>query len=218
MDRNIWHDLVDQLRGVEFRTELITPATPVHCIEFDAGLSVEEVAKVESRFGFRFPPDLRAFLQTALPRGEQFPDWRSGEESALRDWLDLPRQGILFDIEHNGFWLSEWGPQPKSLEEAFRIASALVAAAPKLIPIFLHRMMPDEPHLAGNPVFSVHQTDIIYYGFDLADYLRHEFHRPGREPWPEQVRSIRFWDLDRFQNVRWADGPCVFDNRKGQLP
>jgi hypothetical protein len=42
----------------------------------------------------------------------------------------------------------------------------------KLIPIFVHRMMPDDPHLAGNPVFSVHQTDIIHYGFALADYPR----------------------------------------------
>jgi hypothetical protein len=88
----------------------------------------------------------------------------------------------------------------------------------KLIPIYGHRMMPDEPHLPGNPVFSVYQTDIIYYGYDLADYLRHEFHLPGREPWPERVRAIRFWDLDRFQDVRWADGPCAFDNSKGQLP
>jgi hypothetical protein len=57
-------------------------------------------------------------------------------------------------------------------------------------------MMPDKPHLPGNPVFSVHQTDIIHYGFDLADYLRHEFDLSGREPWPEEVRPIRFWDLD----------------------
>jgi len=204
MDRGAWQDLVDQLRGVEFRTGLITPDIPACHIEFDAGLTDAEVSTVEAQFAFRFPPDLRAFLQTALPRGRQFPDWRSGNESALRDWLDEPRQGILFDIEYNAFWLEEWGPRPPTLNEAKRVASGLVAAAPRLIPIFLHRMMPDEPHLPGNPVFSVHQTDIIYYGFDLADYLRGEFHLLGREPWPGQVRPIRFWDLDRFQDVRWA--------------
>jgi hypothetical protein len=79
-------------------------------------------------------------------------------------------------------------------------------------------MMPDEPQGAGNPVFSVHQTDIIYYGFDLADYLRHEFNLPGREPWPSQIRTIRFWDINRFCDVRWADGSCIFDNRRGILP
>jgi hypothetical protein len=184
-------------------------------IEFDAGLADGEVAAAEARFGFRFPPDLRAFLQTALPRGERFPDWRSGNESALRDWLDLPHDGILFDIEHNGFWLEDWGPRPRTLADTKRAASDLVAAAPKLIPIFAHRMMPEEPHLPGNPVFSVHQTDIIYYGFDLADYLRNDFHLSGRELWPEKIRPIRFWDIDRFLTVRWAGGACVFDNSKG---
>ena len=44
-------------------------------------------------------------------------------------WLDLPRRGVLFDVEHNGFWLDEWGPRPGSLEEALGVAHELVAAA-----------------------------------------------------------------------------------------
>ncbi len=202
--KDLWSHLVTQMKE--------------RGIEFDAGLTDSEVGCTEACFGLRFPPDLCAFLQTAFPHGDQFPNWRSGEESALRDWLDLPRRGILFDIEHNGFWLEEWGTPPTTLADAKRKVSELIASAPKLIPIYLHRMMPDEPHEPGNPVFSVHQTDIIYYGFDLADYLRHEFGLPGREPWPEPLRPIRFWDLNRFQTVRWADGPCVFDNSQGQLP
>ena len=219
MDRGDWRGLVDQLRGAECRLGLIAPGSTRHRVEFDAGLTDAEVAAVESRFGFRFPPDLQDFLQTALPRGSRFPDWRSGDEAALWDWLDLPRQGVLFDVEHNGFWLDEWGPPPGSLGDALRAADERVAAAPRLIPVYMHRMMPDEPHLPGNPVFSVHQTDIIHYGFNLADYLRHEFGLPGREPWPESVRSIRFWTLDRFHEVRWGpDGGCVFDNSRNQLP
>jgi hypothetical protein len=188
-------------------------------VEFDAGLSDSEVIAIEGRFGFRFPPDLREFLQTALPRGPRFPDWRSGAEDELRDWLDLPRQGVMFDLEHNGFWLEEWGPRPDSLTDALRIAGELIAAAPHLIPVYMHRMMPDEPHLAGNPVFSVHQTDIICYGADLADYLCREFGLPGCQPSQGQTRPIRFWDIDRFQEVRWGpDGSCAFDNSKGELP
>lgn len=205
MDRGGWQELVNQLRGAEYQFGLITPGSPVHRVAFDSGLTDAEVADVENRFALRFPPDLREFLQTAVPHGPQFPDWRSRDAATLLDWLDQPRQGILFDVEHNGFWLEEWGPRRGSLGEALRVASELVMAAPRLIPIYSHRMMPDEPSLPGNPVFSVHQTDIIQYGFDLADYLRHEFGLPGREPWPEQVRPIRFWDLDRFQGIRWAD-------------
>ena len=197
----IWHELVEQLRGCTYTFGVITPDAPVHRVEFDTGLTDAEVAAIESRYGFRFPPDLCAFLQTALPKGQQFPDWRSGDESTLRGWLDIPRRGVLFDIESNGFWLEVWGPRPALIGDALRRGEELLSAAPVLIPIYGHRMMPDEPHLSGNPVFSVVQTDIIYYGFDLADYLRHEFHLPGREPWPEKVRPIRFWDIEQFQDV-----------------
>jgi hypothetical protein len=208
VDHGGWQQLIEVLRGMD---TCVGPTT--RHIEFDAGLSDAEADAVEGRFGFRFPPDLREFLQTALPRGPGFPDWRSGDESALRALLDLPRRGILFDVEHNDFWLPEWGPRPDTLAASLEAVSDLVTNAPRLVPVFGHRMMPDEPCLAGNPVFSVHQTDIIHYGFDLADYLRHEFALPGREPWPDSVRPIRFWDVDRFQTVRWANGPCVFDNR-----
>jgi hypothetical protein len=144
----MWADLVGTLRN--------------NRVEFEAGLTDAEILAAEARHGFRFPPDLQAFLQAGLPRGSDFPDWRDGDEAVLRGWLDLPLRGILFDIEHNGFWLDEWGPRPALLAEAQRVASELVAAAPRLIPVYSHRMMPSEPHLPGNPVFSVHQTDIIY--------------------------------------------------------
>src|SRR4051794_40981771 len=79
-----WRNLITQLHGK---------------VELDSGLSDAEVERTEQQFDFRFPPDLRAFLQAALPRGAQFPDWRSGDAGRLRDWLDVPRRGILFDVE-----------------------------------------------------------------------------------------------------------------------
>src|SRR5215470_10898792 len=95
MNSSGWEEMVQQLHGREYQFGLITPASPVHRIEFDAGLSDYEVVNTEQRFGFRFPPDLRSLLQTALPHSPQFPDWRNGNEAALGDWLDQPRQGIV---------------------------------------------------------------------------------------------------------------------------
>ncbi len=60
--------------------------------------------------------------------------------------------------------------------------------------------------MVGNPVFSVHQTDIIYYGKNLWDYFEQEF-GPHGEGWyggqqyaettSEEYlavhRPIRFW-------------------------
>ena len=90
------------------------------------------------------------------------------------------------------FWPAEWGERPASLDEAFAIAKTAVEQAPTLIPILGHRYLPDRPNEAGNPVFSVYQTVIIYYGSNLADYLENEF---GRSEYAlnGEIRHIEFW-------------------------
>jgi len=107
----------------------------------------------------------------------------------------------MFDVERNDFWLPEWGPRPVRIEDARSIVEERAGQAPRLIPINRHRMMLDRPYTAGNPIFSVYQTDIIYYGFDLDDYFRHEFNLPDRKPWPSEVRAVEFWDVDRWQHL-----------------
>lgn len=163
-------------------------------IVVEDGLTEVEAKDAEYRFGFHFPPDLRALLQTGLPVGDRFPDWRDGDESRLRGDLAWPLEGMRFDIQHNAFWLSGWGPRPGSLEDAFQLATQAVAKAPPLVPIYGHRYIPTDPARAGNPVFSVYQTDIITSGKDLLSYFSHEFHGVAR--WhtpPLDVRLIRFW-------------------------
>ena len=207
MTESVWEQFVDILKG--------------RGIRFDTGLSDDEAARVEAEFGFRFPSDLREFLQAGLPVGNGFADWRNEPRLSLRERLAIPLEGMLFDVEHNGFWLSEWGPRPPVLEAAQAVARRLVSAAPVLIPIYKHRMIPDRPHDADNPVFSVHQTDIIRYGTDLRDYLIHEFLTDkdvGFWPIPENVKHIDFWEIERFQSVRWSGGSAKFDNRRGILP
>jgi len=186
--------LVEDLRGATFQFGVVTRDSPLHRVEFDSGLTESEIRTVEAHFDFRFPADLCALLQTALPRGPLFPDWRMPESTALADRLAWPFDGIAFDIEHNVFWLDSWGPRPAALSDALAVARATVESAPRLIPIFGHRYLPAEPEAAGNPVFSVYQTDIICYGVDLRRYLLCEF---GRLDFAEATRGeprrIRFW-------------------------
>jgi hypothetical protein len=160
----------------------------------EAGLSEQDLLQVERVHGFRFPPDLRDLLSTVLPAGPRFPDWRHPESNELRQQLAWPFDGIAFDIEHDSFWWNEWGPRPSELPNALSVARAAVALAPRLIPIHGHRYLPAEPDLPGNPVFSVYQTDIIYYGSNLRRYLACEF---GDLEWAEATskthRRIRFW-------------------------
>jgi len=129
---------------------------------FESGLTDSEVANIERNFRFVFPPDLRMVLQYALPIGRSFPDWRNGPEEQLLLQLSRPLEGILFDVEANVDWPLEWGPRPADRDGRSRKVSELVGNAPRLVPIYSHRYIPAEPNKAGNPVFSVHQTDIIY--------------------------------------------------------
>ena len=165
-------------------------------VQFNRGLTDDEFLRVEHRFGFQFPPDLRAFLSIGLPVSGRWVDWRGTDEAAIRERLEWPLEGICFDIEHNAFWLDEWGAKPSNLREAFDVARRAVAEAPVLIPICSHRYIPAAPSEPGNPVFSVYQTDIIYYGADLMDYLENEFsYHFGRAQYrvAKTPRRIAFW-------------------------
>lgn len=149
-------------------------------ISFDQGLRDDEVLKIESRFGFQFPPDLRLLLQTALPVSPGFVHWRYAlndeqEAERLRRWIAQPVEGIMYDIKHNDFWFSGWGEKPAAPEEKTETARRHLVNCPTLIPVYGHRYLPEQPFETGNPVFSVYGTDIIYYGNNLALYFANEF-------------------------------------------
>lgn len=164
-------------------------------VVFAPGLEAAEVETAERAYAIDFPPDLRELLMFALPVSAGWPDWRR-IDPRIHAQLRAPYEGICFDIEHNDFWLADWGEKPKTLPAAFTVAKAHVLAAPTLIPIRGHRYLPSRPSLAGNPVFSVHQTDIIHYGADLWNYLENEL--PGAFETSEYqlgqlLRHIDFW-------------------------
>lgn len=76
----------------------------------------------------------------------------------------------------------------------------LVAAAPALIPVCGHRYLLDHKIGGDFPVLSVYQSDIIFYGSNLRDYLLRELVAllmPRNESEidfsAEDVRAIPFW-------------------------
>ncbi|WP_435974084.1 hypothetical protein [Streptomyces sp. Qhu_M48] len=144
-------------------------------VDVGPGLGAAELGAVEARFGFSFAADHRVLLGTGLPLGGSWPDWRDGDPEELARWLEGPADGVLFDVEHSGFWHPSWSPRPSGTDEALRVARAGLAAAPRLVPVFGHRYLPGTAGAWGHPVLSVHQTDVVLYGNDLADYLRREF-------------------------------------------
>lgn len=164
---------------------------------FDKGLNINEITNIQEYYNIVFPPDLKEFLRTELPISEGFINWRDmseGNIERVKDRLNWPLEGMIFDIENNNFWYEAWGKKPNNLSDAVSLCTFEMGKVPKLIPICSHRYIPSEPNESGNPIFSVYQTDIIYYGENLSSYLEVEFDIKKYEDIDfNSIKEIRFW-------------------------
>jgi cell wall assembly regulator SMI1 len=160
-------------------------------MEWAEGHTQDELDRAQELFGVTFPPDLVAFYLEKRP-AETY-DWTKDHDSIWR-MLAWPYEGLWFDVVHNGLWWDSWGSKPERRSDQQDVLRAVLAAAPRLIPLFGHRFIPQSPCEAGNPVFSVYQSDLIVYGANLAHYFEREFASSSDEgePWPE-VKRIPFW-------------------------
>ncbi|MGW1062088.1 hypothetical protein [Micromonospora rubida] len=169
-----------------------------------------EFDRIERTYGFEFADDHRAFLAAGLPVNVPFepeegvsyawerpwPDWRDGDPAAVREQLEWPVDGVLFDVEQHAVWPATWGDHPAGRDEALETARLKLAQAPRLMPVYGHRFLPAGHGTLGHPVLSVWQTDIIYYGMDLADYIHQEFDGAGidrMDPRWNPNATVTFW-------------------------
>ncbi|MFG2128720.1 hypothetical protein ACGFNV_13120 [Streptomyces sp. NPDC048751] len=163
-------------------------------VEVGPGMSERELDGVEERWGFRFAPEHRVLLGAGLPTGSRaWPDWRGGDPEELSERLARPVEGVLFDVEHNGFWHPEWAKRPADPRDALDVARSYLAEVPVMVPVYSHRYLPADPGRTGSPVLSMYQTDIICYGVDLADYLHHEFGGRASASQDRPCATIPFW-------------------------
>lgn len=162
------------------------------------GYKADELAEAQERYGLCFPPDLIDLLLDRRP--VDWWDWRS-DDQGIRSALKRPLEGLLFDLENNDLWWPEWGERPASAAGRAAILTSIVNAAPRLIPLYSHRYIPETPQEAGNPVFSIMQSDVIYYGANLTDYIANEI---GRLQPVGPVRNIPFWS-ELVSRSCWAE-------------
>ena len=166
-------------------------------VEFECGLNEDEFSIIEKMYDIKFPPDLRTFLSSGLPISNHFINWRDVSESnveKIKTVIEWPLRGMIFDIEHNAFWYDAWGEKPTSIEDAIQKCKEEYAKVPKMIPICSHRYIPSEPLEENNPIFSIYQTDIIYYGENITKYLEIEFRmKKYQEIDFDVIKEIRFW-------------------------
>lgn len=160
-------------------------------VRLTRGLSDKEVSRVQDRFGFTFGPEHCELIQSALPVGKSWPDWRKGSDEDLRGRIDWPIEGVVFDVRNNGFWPASWGERPDAQIVRECEARAHLALVPTLVPVFSHRYLTSAPEFKPSPVFSVHQADVIFYGDNLLDYVAHEFGVPPLHP--SNRTYVPFW-------------------------
>jgi hypothetical protein len=144
--------------------------------EDEVGYSPAELDDIQLRWKLQFPPDLLKLLAHRRPLLSGGFDWIDGTHEEIELLLRWPAESFMFDVLENGLWWQEWGPSPPSSSGKIGRVTELLADAPRLIPLGGHRYIPETPSESGNPVFSVYQSDIIYYGADLADWILREEH------------------------------------------
>ncbi|MEV5489120.1 hypothetical protein AB0L47_14110 [Streptomyces bobili] len=114
---------------------------------------------------------------------------------SLRRQLDWLVEGVLLDVENNTFWYAGWGERPADGKLALDAARHRLTGVPVLVPVYAHRYLPAGRGSLGHPVLSMWQTDIIYYGMDLVDYIHQEFDEVRgelAETWNPRA-TVPFW-------------------------
>ncbi|MFI7588981.1 hypothetical protein ACIB24_18110 [Spongisporangium articulatum] len=161
-------------------------------VRVDRPLTEADVKRIEKKYGFTFGEFHRALLRTGLPVGDAWINWRHATPAMVRQRLDAPVEGVVFDVHNNGFWPASWGPRPRDPKAAETVAREYLADVQVLIPLYGHRYVPASPFTGSEPVLSVHQTDVIHYGGDLLDYISREFGRNEQPPTADHAH-IPFW-------------------------
>ncbi len=170
----------------------------------EPGLSGAELAAVQARWGVSFCADHAALLSLAVPVGDGWVDWRHDSDDELGDRLRAPLEGLLFDVTHNEFWPATWGERPADVAAAAERAATVLAGWPRLVPLYGHRYVPAGPYPSPNPVLSVVQSDVIWYGSDLLTWVQREFlgvplpahvHRPEIAYWSKLADGYEDYDL-----------------------
>ena len=167
-------------------------------VSFERGMSQQDVFDTEAYYGISFPDELKNFYATGLPISSGFYNWRnksSANISLIKRALEMPIEGLKVGLENGDFWCDSWGLHPEHSEDALEILLMHYSRAPKMIPIYSHRYMPSIPGSKNTPVFSIMQSDIIYFGTDLISYLEIEFgYKQHKDILRASFQQIEFWN------------------------
>jgi len=172
-------------------------------MQFESGLTATEVTEVETELAVKFPLELRFFLEAVLPVGLGYPNWRCKPAALASRFISGQIEDLLFDVESNEFWRTEWGIRPTETNAAIEEARSYLSKVPLLIPIhniqYVKCVAADQDDRLDNPVFSVQASAVLHCGRNLAHYLEWWVNN-GDDPqaFVEDYSEVPFWtDLAR---------------------
>lgn len=164
-------------------------------VEFETGLTVEEIAKIEDIYKIKFPKSLKEFLMMVLPISKGFFNWRNLNQDNvmfIKKIINRPIEDV-YEFAEEVYWCDDWGKEPENEIDIALIVRERLKSAPKLIPVYGHRYIPMIPE-DNPPIISIHDIDIIYYGQNLEDYFKVEFGgKEQRKIEFKNINPIPFW-------------------------
>ena len=164
-------------------------------IEFEKGLTLDELKQIEKLYQIKFPSSLREFLMMKLPISKGFYNWRNMQDDNVQFIKKTMSKPLLdiYNMAEEVYWCDDWGEEPEEKNFFSKAVRERLKEAPKLLPIYAHRYMP--MILEENPpIISIHGIDIIYYGKNLEDYFNIEFGMTTQDTIEVQdITPVSFW-------------------------
>lgn len=84
-------------------------------VDFDDGMSPQEMVEIEKYYDLSFPIELKYLYRNKLPVSDGFYNWRdmsSKNTSLIRVALELPINNLILDLKNEDFWCDSWGLRP----------------------------------------------------------------------------------------------------------
>ena len=163
-------------------------------IKISNGMSEKEIKKVEKIYQIVFPKDYKEILKEFVLDCNNWRDISEKNISYLKDKINAPIEGIIFDIENNGFWMNEFGNKPKNIQERVNIFLKYIEKnnIPKLIPILNNTYMICDEN-SEYPIVSVIQKDIIILSNNLINYFEQKLNISKQNELYFRNIKIPFW-------------------------
>jgi hypothetical protein len=143
-------------------------------VRLDRALSEADVKRVEKKYAFTFPEELRALLRTALPSGDAWLNWRHATPPKVKERLGTPLAAAVTSARRA--WPASWGERPGD-DELPAAVKARLAAAPVLIPLYAQDFLPE----TGGPVFRATSQGLTLCAENLLTYTE-TFDAPPSSP------------------------------------